>query len=282
MGDLVGLGFRPELAAGILASLHHIDVLEVMVEDLIPLSRQDLKAYRRLLAHKRLWLHGVSLGLASTLLVEERRLDAFARVIETVQPTGWSEHLAFVRAGGVEIGHLAAPPASVATVEGLAKNVRRAREVIGQTPLLENVATLVRPPGGTLSETTWLLSATGAAEAPLLLDLHNLHANAVNFHFDALEVLRAVAPRVMLVHLAGGRMIRGAGGKQRLLDDHLHAVPEPVFALLEELAGCAPQPLHVVIERDGQYPPMAELLAEIQRAREALSRGRARAVRLAS
>jgi uncharacterized protein (UPF0276 family) len=107
------------------------------------------------------------------------------------------------------------------------------------------------------------------------LDLHNLHANAVNFGFSALEAVRGLAPNVSSVHLAGGRWIGPASGR-RLLDDHLHPVPDVVFALLEELAACAPQPLTVIIERDGRYPPMEELIAEVRRARESLARGRAR------
>jgi len=38
------------------------------------------------------------------------RLDKMARLVEQVRPQFWSEHLAFVRGGGIEIGHLAAPP----------------------------------------------------------------------------------------------------------------------------------------------------------------------------
>ena len=66
----------------------------------------------------------------------------------------------------------------------------------------------------------------------------------------------------LTVHLAGGRRWRG-----RVLDDHLHPVPDAVFALLEELAARAPGPLDVIIERDGSFPPFAELLAELDRAR---------------
>ena len=41
------------------------------------------------------------------------------------------------------------------------------------------------------------------------------------------------------------------------------------------MATLAPQPLDVIIERDGEYPDFDVLLAQIDRAREALARGRA-------
>ena len=50
----------------------------------------------------------------------------------------------------------------------------------------------------------------------------------------------------------------------------------PVYELLEKLAFKAPQPLTVIIERDGRYPDFAALLEQIGRARTALATGRAR------
>ena len=60
------------------------------------------------------------------------------------------------------------------------------------------------------------------------------------------------------------------------LDDHFHDVADPVFDLLEESAARAPGPLTVILERDGDYPSMDSLLAQITQAHCALARGRAR------
>jgi hypothetical protein len=46
--------------------------------------------------------------------------------------------------------------------------------------------------------------------------------------------------------------------------------------MLEELAALAPQPLTVVLDRDGAYPAMDDLLLELQLARGAMRRGRER------
>jgi uncharacterized protein len=42
--DLFGLGWRPELAAGILANLHRIDVLEVIADDHFKAPPRALRA----------------------------------------------------------------------------------------------------------------------------------------------------------------------------------------------------------------------------------------------
>ena len=51
---------------------------------------------------------------------------------------------------------------------------------------------------------------------------------------------------------------------------------EPVYDLLTEVAARAPQPLTVIVERDGAYPPMPALLTELDRTRAALAAGRRR------
>jgi len=274
--DRVGLGWRPELAAGILAHADRLDVVEIIADDWFDAGRRDLRALRTLAAQIPIMVHGVSLGLASAAPVAAWRLERMARVVGAVEPEAWSEHLAFVRGGGREIGHLAAPPRAAVTLEGLAANVARARAVVGSAPALENVATLVEPPGSDRDEPAWLTEASAVTGGHLLLDLHNLHANALNFGFDAEAALdRLPLARVGLVHLAGGRWIDAPSGGRRLLDDHLHDVPDPVFDLLAALAARAPRPLTVVLERDGDYPAIARLLAELDRARAALARGRA-------
>lgn len=280
MNDRVGLGWRPALADVTLAASARLDVVEVIAEDWAGRPARELRALRTLAAHVSVVLHGVSLGLASACPVDERRLAAVARVAEAAQPLFWSEHLAFVRAGGIEIGHLAAPPRCDATLEGAARNVARARAVVGSLPLLENVATLIDPPGSDRDEATFVTDVLAATGCDLLLDLHNLHANSRNFGFGEEEdfLRRVPVQRVRAVHLAGGRRVGmpGGGSATRILDDHLHPVPDIVFSLLESVAAAAPHPLTVILERDGAFPPFEELLNELSRARTHLARGRAR------
>jgi uncharacterized protein len=273
--DRFGLGWRPELAAGILAHLDRIDLIEVIADDYFDAPRRDLRALQTLAAQVSIVLHGVSLGLASTVPVEGRRLDRIARLIEATGAESWSEHLAFVRGGAVEIGHLAAPPRSEASIEGACRNLERAAEIIGCPPLVENVATLVEPPASRLDEAEWIGRIVRGAGVGLLLDLHNLHANAINFGDDPHSLLcRLPLDRVDAVHLSGGRWVDGPNGARRLLDDHLHDVPPEVFALLSALGRLAPQPLTIIIERDGRFPPIARLLEQLDTAKAALAAGR--------
>lgn len=258
----VGLGWRAEIGAGIIAHLDSIDVVEVLAEEFFDATDAEKRALRFLASQVPVVLHATSLGLASTQRVDVRRLEAMARLVDWLEPELWSEHLAFVRWGDIEIGHLAAPPRNDQTLEGLHRNLGDARRIVGSLPLLENVATLIDPPMSDYEEGEWLRTVIRACEIDLLLDLHNLYANARNFGFNAGDVVRNIpAERIGAIHLAGGRIIEGG----RVLDDHLHEVPAGVFDLLEMIA---PDTAPVIIERDGNYPPMAKLITELERARK--------------
>jgi uncharacterized protein (UPF0276 family) len=274
-GDRVGLAWRDELAAQIMRHIDAIDHLEVIAEREWTASRRRLDALRDLARQIPLSLHGVSLGLASSAPVAEQRLARMAQLVERIQPDHWSEHLAFVRAGGVEIGHLAAAPYAPQTLAGTLLNLRRAREVVGALPQLENVATLLLPPGSCWTESEFIGKVVKQSGTTLLLDMHNLHANACNFGSDALTTLESLPiERVSSVHLSGGHLETLCDGRQMVIDDHIHDPPPPVYQLLEALAFKTVQPLTVIIERDGHYPDFSTLLEQLRRAREALDAGR--------
>jgi uncharacterized protein len=275
--DRVGLAWRDELAAQIMLHLDSIDHLEIIAEREWSGSRRRLDALRDLARQVPVSLHGVSLGLVSSGDVSEERLGRLARLVERVEPDHWSEHLAFVRAGGIEIGHLAAAPYAPATLAGALRNLERACQVVGKLPQLENIATLLTPPGSCWTEAEFIGKVMGGAGATMLLDLHNLYANACNFGQDPFAMLYSLPlKRVGSVHLSGGHWETGLDGRSRLVDDHIHDPPEAVYELLEVLAFEVPQSLSVIIERDGHYPDFAALLEQIARARTALARGRVR------
>jgi uncharacterized protein (UPF0276 family) len=272
--DRFGIGWRPELALGILANLDRIDVVEVVADDFFGATKSERGSLATLAAQVPITLHGVSLGMASANSVDRVRLDKMSRLVNELSPIFWSEHLAFVRGGGLEIGHLAAPPRTADTVYGTLANLERARIATGSAPLVENIATLIDPPASDMDEAAWVSQVIGGSGSDLLLDLHNLYANSVNFGFDAVDYIdRLPAERIRAIHIAGGRWI-GRPGEKRLLDDHLHRVPELVYDLLDCVSARAPHPLTVVLERDGDYPSIDVLLSELDRAREALESGR--------
>jgi uncharacterized protein len=276
--DRFGVSWRPEYAAGILCHADEIDTVEIIAENFLR-DGASARSLRTLSAQIPITLHSVALGLASSIPVETKRVEKLARLFDHCTPLSWSEHFAFVRAVGREIGHLAAPPRNDETIEGTIRNVRIAERIIGSAPLLENIATLITPPLSTYSEWAWMDHIVGAASCDLLLDLHNLLANCVNGGVNPEQTLRRTPlHRVRVVHLSGGKWIKDPLHPERrhLLDDHLHDVPGEVYELLATLAELCPNPLTVIIERDGNFPEFEIVLDQLRRAKTAVAAGRAR------
>jgi uncharacterized protein (UPF0276 family) len=113
-----------------------------------------------------------------------------------------------------------------------------------------------------MTEWQFLDAVCREADCDLLLDINNIHVNAVNHGFDAAQFLAGVpSARVRQLHLAGH-----SRQGQLLIDTHDQPVPEPVWALYRQAVtrfGAVP----VMIERDANIPPLETLLAELDVAR---------------
>lgn len=287
--DRFGLGWRGPLAAGILSSLDQLDCLEVIAEQYVHLPTQQQRALKYLSRQIPISLHGVSLGLAGGTPPPQWRVDNLLRAADDLQAETISEHLAFVRAAPVqpddlrsqqalEIGHLAAPPRNRTSIEKACENIHNLQRQCNRPLLVENIPSLITPLGSHLEETPWLRHILQQSKAPLLLDLENLYANAVNRGENPAELLCELPlQQVHTVHLSGGAWVDvpcGNLNQRRFLDDHRHDIAPEVFDLLTQLAARAPQNLKVIIERDGNYPTMDKLLEQIAQARTAVALGR--------
>ncbi len=202
--------------------------------------------------------HGIGLSLGGAERPQRARLEHLASVAERVGAPLVSEHIAFVRADGREAGHLLPVPRTREALEILSENVAIAQEALPVPLALEHVAALVQWPGAEMDEATFVRELIERTGALLLLDLSNLYANALNHGYDALEALeRFPLERIAYVHVGGGVLRDGV-----YHDTHAHPVVPGVLHLVEELCAIADPP-GVLLERDDDFPPAAELAAEL-------------------
>ncbi|NTX38917.1 DUF692 domain-containing protein [Myxococcus sp. CA033] len=266
----VGIGWRRELALFI-DRLPSPGFVEVLAEHLPSSGDVPLPLVRLGERGVPVVLHAVSLGLGSAEPPDSRRLGWLARQAERVGAVCISEHLAFVRAGGLESGHLLPLPRSEDVLDVLAENVLRAQAALPVPLALENVAALFEWPDATFSEAELLAGVLSRTNASLLLDVANLHANVLNHGSDADAVLACVPrERLAYVHVAGGVQ---RGGLYH--DTHAHPLHAGPLALLERLAERL-GPVPVMLERDDRFPSEAELASELTSVRTALDRGASR------
>ncbi len=215
--------------------------------------------------------HGVGLSLGSAEPIDPWRIEGLARLARQVQAPLVSEHLAFVRAGGLETGHPLPLPRTRAMLDIVVENIHQAEAELPVPLALENIATLFEWPGAEMDEAAFISEILQRTEALLMLDIENVYANARNLGGNPLEFLdRLPLQKIAYVHVAGG--IEGDGMYH---DTHAQAVPEAVLDLLEELCARTAVP-GVMLERDDRFPAEVELNAELDAIVAAQHRGQVR------
>ncbi|MCZ4583668.1 DUF692 domain-containing protein [Rhodococcus opacus] len=267
IGPGVGIGWRPEIC-GIIDRLDGLRFCEVIAESL-PVRRRGIGVPDEL---RSLGVpvvpHGISLSLGGADGVEQHRIDHLARCADALGAPLVSEHVAFVRAGGLDAGHLLPVPRSAEALNVLVRNVRRTQECLPVPLAVENIAALFDWPDDEYSEGEFLAELVERTGVYLLLDIANVYANARNRGRHAGEELRRLPlERVAYCHVAGGSE---RGGTYH--DTHTDPVPGEMLDLVRQWAsGGAPA---MMLERDGNYPPARELFAELDAIADAAGFGR--------
>ncbi|WP_328864943.1 DUF692 domain-containing protein [Streptomyces sp. NBC_00304] len=271
----IGIGWRPEIADEVEA-LPGIDWVEAVAENL---CADHLPASLTRLRERGVTVvpHGVSLGLGGAERPDPGRLTALAERAALLGTPLVTEHIAFVRAGGartaspvLEAGHLLPVPRTWAALDVLCENVRIAQDSLPVPLALENIAALICWPDEELTEGQFLAELVERTGVGLLIDVANLHTNHVNRGEDpatALDELPVEA--IAYVHVAGGVEKDGVWH-----DTHAHPVTAPVLDVLAELRSRVSPP-GVLLERDDDFPPAAELAGELDAIRATLDAGRA-------
>jgi uncharacterized protein (UPF0276 family) len=240
-----------------------------------PLEPSFTEPLDRAAAAGRLVGHGV-FGSPWTVPPDRMSVDWLARtrrVLERWPVRFLTDHVGCCRSNG----WMAAPlplPASRALAVAAAERLAAIRDVLEVPVGLENLALAVSR-DDVLVQPDLVEAVLDPVDGVLLLDLHNLWCQAVNFGFDPLVLLgRWNLARVRQIHIAGGRWMDHPHGRFRR-DTHDGAVPEAVWALLPVAIAHCPNLEVVVLERlRGTLDANGEqesLLAEARRLRTVLA-----------
>ena len=149
--------------------------------------------------------HGVALSLGGVEPVAPARVRRLAACATALGSPLVSEHIAFVRAGGVEAGHLLPVPRTTEALDVLAANIGRTRDQLPVPLAVENIAAFLEWPESDLTESEFLTELVERTGALLVLDVANVYANARNRGRDPhRELARLPVERVAYSHVAGG------------------------------------------------------------------------------
>ncbi|HEU4733538.1 MAG TPA: DUF692 domain-containing protein [Kofleriaceae bacterium] len=258
-----GLGLRPPHYEDVLGGEPHVDWWEVISENFLVAGGNPRRVLRLVRERWPVVLHGVSLSIGSVDPVDEAYLARLAALVAEVDPPIVSDHLCWSALGGHSAHDLWPLPYTEEALALVAAKVGRVQDRLGRRILLENPSSYVTFAASQLSEAEFLAEVARRADCGILLDVNNVYVSSTNHGWDPGAYLAAIPPdRVGQIHLAGH-----SDHGTHLLDTHDHPVCEAVWQLYGAAVARFGQ-VATMIERDDHIPPLAELIAELDRARQ--------------
>ncbi|MBA8885404.1 DUF692 domain-containing protein [Dokdonella fugitiva] len=235
-----------------------IDFLEIAPENWIGVGGKLGRILRALTERHAFVCHGLSLSLGGPEPLDETLLARIRRLLDTHGIALYSEHLSYCSDDG-HLYDLMPIPFTEEAVRHVSARIRQAQEVLGQRIAVENVSYYAAP-SPAMTEIDFVNAVLREADCDLLLDVNNIHVNSVNHGYDAAAFLDALpGERIAYIHVAGHYV----EAPDLLVDTHGAAIIDPVWQLLARAYrnfGVRP----TLVERDFNFPPLAELLGEVR------------------
>lgn len=257
-----GLGLRVDHYREILDSRPRIDWLEILSENYLVPGGRPLHFLDQFRERYPLAMHGVSLSIGSTDPLDRTYLAQLRALAQRVQPAWISDHLCWTGVGGVNLHDLMPLPYTEEAIAHVTARVKQVQDFLGRRILLENVSSYVTYHESAVPEWEFLREVAQRADCLILLDVNNVYVSSRNHGFDPRSYLDGIPrERVQQFHLAGHSY-----QDELVIDTHDAPVIDPVWDLYAHAVRRF-GPVSTMIERDADIPPLAELLAELDRAR---------------
>jgi len=264
-----GLGLRPVHFPEILADGPEsskdwpIDWFEIISENYMNVGGLARRNLARVRETYPIVMHGVSLSIGGSDPIDEDYLKSLKDLMTWIQPSLVSDHLCWTGGDGINMHDLLPLPFTREAVRHVAERIGRVQEYLGRRIMMENVSSYVTYLDSEMTEWEFLGEVVTEADCDILLDVNNIYVSSFNHGFDPVEYLDAVpGERVRQFHLAGHE-----NTGDFIIDTHDHPIIDNVWDLYAEAAKRFPS-TPAMIERDDHIPPLAELVAELNHARE--------------
>ena len=261
----VGLGLRRALLGPLRAAAPgDFDFLECAPENWIGVGGLYGEALSDLASKHAIVCHGLSLSLGGCAPLDETFLARVRRFLDQYRVPIYSEHLSYCSDDG-HLYDLLPIPFTEEAVHHVAARIRQAQDIVGRRMAVENVSYYAAPHAA-MREIDFLNAVLAEADCDLLLDVNNVYVNAINHRYDASDFLAALpGERIAYIHVAG----HFDEADDLKVDTHGAPVKDAVWALLREAyQRFGPRP--TLLERDFNFPPYEELLAELDTVRQCL------------
>ena len=282
-----GLGYRRDLADDFLnlSSNNAIQFMEVAPENWVKMGGAARYRFDQAAERYPLAVHGLSLSLGGQAPLDRELLKNTKALMTQYNSTFFSEHLSYCECEG-HLYDLLPMPFTEEAVKHVAQRIRYVQDFLELQISLENTSYYLHSPTSTMNEVEFLNAIAREADCGIHLDVNNIYVNGVNHGLlDPYVFLDQVdVKRVNYIHIAGhdeehsaaqvvedleGESFNKIKGAYRhlpelLIDTHGEAVKGTVWDLLEYAYQRLPVIPPTLLERDFNFPPFAELYAEVE------------------
>ena len=257
-----GLGLRRPLADKLKdVADGEIDFMEIAPENWIHVGGAMGKKLRYFTERYPFLIHGLSLSIGSPAPLDEQLVRDIKEFMADHNIRMYSEHLSYCGDDG-HLYDLMPIPFTEEAVHYVAARVRRVQDILEQRIALENVS-YYAPSDASMTEVEFLLAVLEESDCDLMLDINNIVVNSINHGYDSHEFLHQMpADRLRYFHQAGHYV----EAPDLRIDTHGAAVDDQSWQLLQDAYEHF-GPVPTLLERDFNFPPIAELLAEVGRIR---------------
>ena len=255
-----GLGLRRGIIDKLMAAPPpEVDFMEVAPENWIHVGGKLGKKFRYFTERYPMLIHGLSLSIGAPSPLNETLLLDIKAFMREHGISFYSEHLSYCGDDG-QLYDLMPLPFTEDTVKYVAARIRRAQDILEQRMAVENVS-YYAPADTSMTEIDFTNAVLEEADCDLLLDINNIVVNSINHKYDAREFMLAMpAERIKYFHLAGHYV----EAEDLRIDTHGDTVSDPVWGLLKDAYDHF-GPVPTLLERDFNFPPITELIDEVNR-----------------
>ncbi len=262
-----GLGLRPQHYREILDDTPAIDWFEIISENYMIPGGQPLRMLDQVAERYPVVMHGVSLSIASTAPLDFTYLDALKTLAARTNPKWISDHLCWTGVHGVNLHDLLPVPYTEEALQHVVQRISDVQDYLGRRIAIENVSSYIEYNHSELQEWEFVAELAKRADCWLLLDVNNVFVSGFNHAFDTRAFIDTIpVERVVQFHLAGH-----SEANTHLIDTHDEPVKQEVWQLYEQALDRFGS-VSTMIERDDNIPPLAELVAELEHARQIAGR----------
>ncbi len=269
---LPGVGYKPQHYNDLIDAPGTVGWLEIHAENYMGDGGRPIAQLRQLTERFPISVHGVGLSIGGEGRLDPEHLARLKHLVGWLNPTVFSEHLAWSTHEGAFLNDLLPLPYTEATICRVADHIDELQNTIGRQMMLENPSSYLAFDESTWSEPDFLREVAIRTGCGLLLDVNNVFVSATNLNYDPKKYIADYPlEHVGEIHLGGHDEDEDDHGKPLLIDSHGAPVVDPVWALLDHtLSLSGPRP--ILIEWDTDVPEWPILHAEAERAQKALSK----------